>query len=362
GSRIRDWASGLFSDRARLRRVLMIWGVGIVAVLAAYFWLAGGRYVSTDDAYVHAAKLMVSTDVSGLVTEVNVKEGQVVKKGDVLFRLDPRPFEIAVTNAQAALLQARQDAEATRAAYRAVLGQIGAQAAQVNLAALTNKRMATLAASQAISRAQYDTARANLAAAQAMLASLQANAATTLAKLSGNPALPAEQTPAYLKAKGALEEAQRQLDHTVVRAPFDGVVSEVDSLQPGTLVISAMSAFTTTSAVGLVSSKNIWVGANMKETDLTYVHEGMPVEITVDTYPSCTWNGVVDSVAQASDSAFSPLPSENASGNWVKVVQRIGTKVRITGGNCSQATLRAGMSTAIVIDTGRRRWNRWING
>ncbi|MBV9903974.1 MAG: HlyD family secretion protein [Alphaproteobacteria bacterium] len=362
GSRIRDWASGLFSDRARLRRVLMIWGVGIIAVLAAYFWLTGGRYVSTDDAYVHAAKLMVSTDVSGLVTEVNVKEGQVVKKGDVLFRLDPRPFEIAVTNAQAALLQARQDAEATRAAYRAVLGQIGAQAAQVNLAALTNKRMATLAASQAISRAQYDTARANLAAAQAMLASLQANAATTLAKLSGNPALPAEQTPAYLKAKGALEEAQRQLDHTVVRAPFDGVVSEVDSLQPGTLVISAMSAFTTTSAVGLVSSKNIWVGANMKETDLTYVHEGMPVEITVDTYPSCTWNGVVDSVAQASDSAFSPLPSENASGNWVKVVQRIGTKVRITGGNCSQATLRAGMSTAIVIDTGRRRWNRWING
>ncbi|MBS0472054.1 MAG: HlyD family secretion protein [Proteobacteria bacterium] len=362
GTRIRDWATGLWSDKARLRRVLMIWGAGIVAALVAFFWLTGGRYVSTDDAYVHAAKLMVSTDVSGLVKEVNVREGQVVKKGDILFRLDPHPFQIAVANARAALAQAVQDAESTRATYHTILGQVAAQQAQVNLAALTNNRMAALARQNAISRSQADQARLDLAAAQATLNSLKSSAATTLAKLNGDPNLPAEKTPAYLQAQANLDEAERQLAHTVVRAPFDGTVGEVDSLQPGTLVISAMSAFSTTSAVGLVSNTDVWVSANMKETDLTYVRDGNPVEITVDTYPSCTWTGTVDAVAAASDSAFSPLPSENASGNWVKVVQRIPTRVKITGGNCPKATLRAGMSASISIDTGKRRWNRMLSG
>lgn len=360
GSRIKDWFGSMWADKARLRRILMFWVLGFVVLIAAYFYLTGGRYVSTDDAYVHAQKLMVSTDVSGLVTDVNVHEGQVVKKGDVLFRLDSRPFQIAVDNAKALLAQAVQDAEATRAQYHAILGQIGAQQAQVNLAAITNARMAALAGQQAVSRSQYDTARMTLASAQATLASLQANAATTLAKLNGDPNLPAQKTPGYLRALAALEEAQRQLDHTVVRAPFDGTVTEVDSLQPGTLVISAMSAFSTTSAVGLVSSKNVWIEANMKETDLTHVRAGNPVDITVDTYPSCSWTGTVDAVSAASDSAFSPLPAQNSSGNWVKVVQRIGTRIKITGGNCPAAALRVGMSTFISIDTGHRRWYRML--
>ncbi len=362
GARLRDWAGGLWSDRARLRRVLMIGGLVVVAALTAYFYLSGGRYVTTDDAYVHAAKLMVSTDVSGLVAEVDVHEGQVVKKGDILFKLDSHPFEIAVANAQAALAQTVQDAEATRASYHTILGQIAAQQAQVNLAGLTNARMAALVRQNAISQAQYDQARIALVAAQGTLASLQSTAQTTLAKLNGDPNLPAQQTPAYLRATAALEEAQRQLSHTTVRAPFDGIVGEVDSLQPGTLVISAMSAFSTTSAVGLVSSKNVWVAAAMKETDLTYVRAGNPVEITVDAYPSCSWTGAVDAVAAASDSAFSPLPSENGSGNWVKVVQRIPTRIRITGGTCPSAALRAGMSTSISIDTGHRRWYRQFHG
>ena len=362
GSRIRDWTSGLWSDRARLRRILMIGGVALVVALTVYFYLSGGRYVSTDDAYVHAAKLMVSTDVSGLVAEVDVHEGQVVKKGDILFKLDTHPFEIAVDTAQAALAQAVQDAEATRATYHTILGQVAAQSAQVNLASLTNNRMAALVRQNAISQAQADQARLTLSAAQGTLESLRSTAQNTLAKLNGDPNLPAQKTPAYLRAQAALEEAQRQLSHTVVRAPFDGTVGEVDSLQPGTLVISAMSAFSTTSAVGLVSSKNVWVAAAMKETDLTYVRSGNPVEITVDTYPSCSWTGAVDAVAAASDSAFSPLPSENGSGNWVKVVQRIPTRIKITGGNCPSAALRAGMSTSISIDTGHRRWYRLING
>jgi membrane fusion protein (multidrug efflux system) len=158
-----------------------------------------------------------------------------------------------------------------------------------------------------------------------------------------------------------VDEAQRQLDHAVVRAPFDGVVSEVDSLQPGTLVISAMSAFTTTSAVGLVSDKAIWVEADTKETDLTYVKNGNPVSLTVDTYPGRTWNGHVCSVSAASDSAFSALPAENASGNWVKVVQRIPVRVCVDA-KPGDPPLRAGMSTIISIDTGHRRWYRMLFG
>ena len=156
-----------------------------------------------------------------------------------------------------------------------------------------------------------------------------------------------------------MDEAQRQLDHTVVRAPFAGTVGEVDSLQPGTLVISAMSAFTTTSAVGLIGDKT-WISSDMKETDLTHVHPGAPVDITIDTYPGCKWKGHVDSVSAGSDSSFSALPAENASGNWVKVVQRIPVRIAIDKSECDRP-LRAGMSAVISIDTGHRRWYRFTD-
>jgi membrane fusion protein (multidrug efflux system) len=352
--------TGLFSDKQRLRKVLMIGGVGLFLAAAAVFYLIGGRYISADDSYVHANKLMVSTDVSGLVQSVDVHEGQKVKAGQVLFTLDPKPFQIALENAQAALASTVQDVESTRAAYRAAVGQIGAQAAQLNVNKQTYARYAQLAKQNAIAAMQVDTQHAAVLSAQATLASLQQNAATELAKLNGNPNLPAEQTPAYMKAKAAVDEAQRQLDHATVRAPFGGTVGEVDSLQPGTLVISALSAFTTTSAVGLIGDK-MWVSADLKETELTHVHPGQPVDITVDTYPGCDWKGHVDSVSAGSDSSFSALPAENASGNWVKVVQRIPVRVAIDHAECDRP-LRAGMSTVISIDTGHRRWWRLLNG
>jgi membrane fusion protein (multidrug efflux system) len=351
----------LWADKARLRRVAMIWGVGAVAAIALLLWLTGGRYVSNDDSYIHADKLMVSTDVSGLVQDVDVREGEHVKAGQVLFHLDPKPFQIALDNAKATLAQTVLDVESQKAQYKSVLGQISAQVAQVNLAQVTYDRYAALARAKAIAPQQLDQARATLEAARATLVTLQQNAQTQLAKLMGNPELPPQQSPEYQKAQAAVDEAQRQLNHTVVPAPFDGVVSEVDSLQPGTLVISAMSAFTTTSAVGLVSDKQLWVEADTKETDLTYVRNGDPVSITVDTYPGRTWNGHVCSVSAASDSAFSALPAENASGNWVKVVQRIPVKVCIDK-KPGDPPLRAGMSTIIDIDTGHRRWYRMLFG
>jgi membrane fusion protein (multidrug efflux system) len=347
------------SDKSRLRKILMIGGVGLIVAVAATVYLMSGRYVGSDDSYIHANKLMVSTDVSGLVETVNVHEGQEVKKGDILFTLDRKPFEIALENAKAALGQTVQDVESTRAMYRAAVGQIAAQRAQVVSNQQTYDRYVALAKQNAIAAMQVDTQRAALLSAQATLASLQQNAATQLAKLNGNVNIPAEQTPAYQKAKAAVDEAQRQLDHAVVRAPFGGTVSEVDALQPGTLVISAMSAFTTTSAVGLIG-KDIWVESDMKETDLTHVRPGAPVGITVDTYPGCKWTGHVANVSAGSDSSFSALPAENASGNWVKVVQRIPVRINIDHGDCTRP-LRAGMSAVTSIDTGKRRINRLMD-
>ncbi|HEY5346774.1 MAG TPA: HlyD family secretion protein [Rhizomicrobium sp.] len=358
---LRGALSGFWADKARVRRVLMIWGVALIAAVTAFFYLTGGRYVGSDDSYIHARKLMVSTDVSGLVDSVNVHEGEQVKAGQVLFRLQTLPFQIALDNAKAALAQTVLDVNSAKATYRSAVAQANAQAAQVTLAQETYGRYQALRRENAIALNLLDQAQSTLRGAQATYVSLQQNAQTQLAMLNGNPNLPPQQSPAYLKAKAAVDEAQRQLDHAVVRAPFDGTVGEVDSLQPGTLVISAMSAFTTTSAVGLIGTKDMWISADMKETDLTYVRNGSPVSIAVDTYPGCKWNGAVQAVSAGSDSSFSALPAENGSGNWVKVVQRIPVRIAIGHSDCD-APLRAGMSAVISIDTGHRRWYRMLFG
>jgi membrane fusion protein (multidrug efflux system) len=352
-----DFVSRMRADRKLLRRVLMLGGVAVVAIVALAAWLMGGRYVSTDDSYVQAAKLMVSTDVSGLVTSVNVHEGQRVKKGDVLFRLDPQPFRIALQNATAQLAQTALNIQSMKQDYQRMLSDVTAQQAQVDLAQRNYERYASLLKANAIAPATYDTAKSTLANSRAQLVALQQAAQTQLAKLGGNVDLPLEQQPQYLQAQAQVKEAERQLGHAVVRAPFSGVVTEVDSLQPGTLVISAMSAFTTTSAVGLVSDTDVWVEGNMKETDLTHVYSGQPVDVSIDTYPGCKWHGTLQAVSPASGSAFSPLPAENTSGNWVKVVQRIPVRVKLADGGC-KVPLRAGMSANISIDTGRYRWQR----
>lgn len=355
------WFARLKADRTLLRRVLMIGGVAIVAAASLAFWLMGDRYIGTDDSYLHAAQLMVSTDVSGLVTDVDVHQGQLAKKGQVLFRIDPRQFRIALDNAKANLGQTRLTLLSMKDDYARMLNDIAAQQSQVALDQVTFNRYAALLRANSIAQAQYDQAHYTLATAGSTLASLKEQAQVQLSKLGGNIATPVEQLPQYLAAQSQVDEVQRQLDHTVVRAPFDGIVTEVDSLQPGTLVISALSAFTTTSAVGLVSTNNVWVEANMKETDLTHVHRGDPVDVTVDTYPGRTWKGEVDSISPATGSDFSVLPAENASGNWVKVTQRVTVKVRLDL-RPGDPPLRAGMSTYVTIDTGRRRWFRMLYG
>ncbi len=358
---VQDLVGRMREDKGLMRRVLMIGGVAIVALAALAFWLMGGRYVSTDDSYVQTAKLMVSTDVSGLVKTVNVREGEHVKKGQILFTLDPHPFQIALDNAKAQLGQVVQTVESTKADYQSMLSTADAQRAQVDLNRRNYERFAALLKVNAIAPATYDQARLTLATSQQQLVAAEQTAKTELAKLNGNPDIAPDQTPQYQAAKAAVDEAQRQLDHATVRAPFAGIVAEVDSLQPGTLVISAMSAFSTTSAVGLIGTEKVWIEAHMKETDLTHVKSGDPVSITIDTYPDRTWQGHVDAVSAASGSAFSVLPAENASGNWVKVTQRIPTRI-IIDRKKGDPELRSGMSAVVDIDTGRRTWQRMLFG
>ncbi|MGH6888845.1 MAG: HlyD family secretion protein [Rhizomicrobium sp.] len=357
----RDWLARMKADRNVLRRVLMIGGVTAVVSASLAFWLFGGRYVGTDDSYVHAAQLLVSTDVSGLVEDVDVRQGEHVRAGQVLFRIDPRQFKIALDNARANLGQTRLTLLSMKDDYARMLKDIQAQQAQVALDQVTFNRYAALLKLNSIAQAQYDQARFALATAQSTLASLKDQAEVQLAKLGGNIAIPVEWLPQYRQAQAQVDEAQRQLDHATVRAPFDGVVTEVDSLQPGALVVSALSAFTTTSAVGLVSTKNLWVEANLKETDLTHVHRGDPVDVSVDTYPGRIWKGEVDSISPATGADFSVLPAENASGNWVKVTQRVTVKIRLVL-RPGDPPLRAGMSTYVSLDTGHRRWFRLLYG
>ena len=348
----------LHALRRRKRLLLMVVLPGLALLAAGLFYLAGGRYVSTDDAYIRASKLMVSTDVSGIVSSVDVHEGQLVRAGDVLFRLDPKQFQIALDDAKANLEQTSLNIRAMKQDYGRMQNDIAAEQAQVELDQTTFARDAALLRSATVSQSSYDQARYTLETDRAKLQALQQQAEVQLARLGGRADIPVERHPQYLQAKAQVDEAQRQLDHTIVRAPFDGVATQVDALQPGTYLVSQTAALTNTGAIGLVATKGIWVDANMKETDLTHVKPGEHARIYVDTYPGHVWSGVVQSIAPASGSEFSILPAQNSSGNWVKVVQRISVRVRVDASadaNSPSPPLRSGMSATVEIDTGRHR-------
>jgi membrane fusion protein (multidrug efflux system) len=340
-------------NRGQLWMLLTIGGILAVGVTAGDTWLRGGRYVSADDAYVQAAKLMVSTDVSGIVSSVEVHEDQVVKRGDILFRVDPRQFQIALDNAKANLAQTVQIIESMKQDYKRMLSDVGQQQAQVGLDQANYDRYATVRA-DSISRVVYDQARFSLEADKSKLESLRQQAEVQLARLVGNADISVTQHPQYVQAKAQVDEAQRQLDHTVVRAPFDGVVTQVDALQPGTYLVSRTAALTNTGAVGLVSTDDVWVVANMKETDLPYVKPGDHVNVLIASYPGQVWSGTVQSISPASGAQFSILPVQKASGNWGKVVQRIPVRIRIDR-KSGNLPLRAGMSATVDIDTTHRR-------
>ena len=340
--------------RSRLRLILMAGGILATLVGGGEWWLSGGRWISTDNAYVHSSKLMVSTDVSGLVSSIDVKEGQAVKAGDILFRVDPHQFQTALEAAKANLEQTRITLEASKQDYARLQSDIEGQQAQVSLAQATFDRTQSLLQTSAGTKAAYDNARFSLIVAQRQLDSLKQQAQAALTRLGGNAEVDVEQHPQFRAAQAQVDEAQRQLDHTVVRAPFAGVVTAVESLQLGTYLVSQTAALTNTGAVGLIGTQNFWVDANLKETDLTYARTGDPVEVTIDAYPGRVWHGHIESIAPASGAEFSVIPAQNASGNWVKVVQRVPVRIALDADQ-SAPLLRAGMSAVADIDTGHQR-------
>lgn len=340
--------------RPSLRTLLMVAGILVAIAGSTVFWLRGGRYASTDDAYVQAAKLLVTTDVSGLVSTVDVHEGQAVKAGDLLFQLDLLPFRIALDGATANLRETALTIDSMKADYKVTQSNVAAQQAQVALDQVTYDRYTALLKDDTVSHALYDQARFTLQLDKNKLTSLQQQAQVQLAKLAGNPDIPVTEHPLYRQVKAQVDDAQRQLDHASVRAPFSGTVTQVDALQPGTYLVSQTAALTETGAVALVSTDRMWVTAQMKETDLTYVKPGNHVDITVDTYPAQTWSGTVESISPAASSEFSILPAQNSSGNWVKVAQRIPVRIAIER-KPGAPILRSGMSVYAAIDTAHRR-------
>jgi membrane fusion protein (multidrug efflux system) len=266
----------------------------------------------------------------------------------VLLRLDQRQFRIALDRAKATLAQTALMMDAMKQDYQRMLHDVDAKAAQVQADQANFERYANLVKSGGVTRADYDNARFALAADKQAVEALRVQSQVQLAKLGGNPDVDVTSTPQYLQAKAEVDEAQRQLDHTVITAPFAGIVTEVDTVQPGMYLAAATAAF------GLVSTTDIWVEANPKETELTGVKPGDPVDISVDTYPGHVWKGRVQSISPNSGSEFSVLPAQNTSGNWVKVVQRIPVRITVEPG-AEGLPLRAGMSVEASIDTGHRR-------
>jgi membrane fusion protein, multidrug efflux system len=331
-----------------VRPVLMLGGVLAVIAGAFTFWLSGGRYAGTDDAYIQTDKLLVATDIAGIVRRVAVREGQAVGAGETLFELDDSPFRYALDGAAAELRQTALTLGAMQADYQRLLRDVAAQEAAVRLAQAQYERQAQLVNTNAVSRSSFDQARFGLQQAEQQVESLRVQALVQLAKLGGSAEAPVERHPEYLRIQAQVAEAQRRLDHTVVKAPFSGVVTQVSALQPGQYLAAATPAF------ALVSDSHIWVDALPKETDLTHVRPGNAATVTVDTYPGRVWQARVESISPASGSTFSVLPAQNASGNWVKVVQRIPVRVKVVepaGG----PPLRAGMSAVVSIDTGHER-------
>jgi membrane fusion protein (multidrug efflux system) len=344
----RSPALTLRRSRHLLRYGLFALGAAVLIVGGLWYYLSSGRYVSTDDSYVEANVLTVSTDVSGIVDQIPVHEGEHVAKGQVLFRLDPDKFQIALDNASANLGQTELTLRSLKADYLRAQRQLAAQAAVVQADQATYDRYAALVRRGAITQQQFDDAKYKLAADQATVGANNANVTSVLARLGGKADMPIDQMPAYKQAAAQLAEARRDYNHAIVRAPFDGIVTQVNKLQPGEFLPAGTAAF------GLVQTGDTWIAAEPKETALTYVRPGQTATVTVDAYPGHIWHGTVQSVAPATDQEFSVLPAENSSGNWVKVVQRVPVRVDIKP-DPNQPPLSAGMSAEVSIDTHHHR-------
>lgn len=336
------------ASRGRLRLALSLGGVAVALAVAGGIWLATPTGFSTDDAYIRAPKLAVATDIGGTVARVLVHEGEAVRAGTPLVELDALPYRIAADEARAALDAARIEAAALQRDYARAQGDVAASEARAARAAADASRFSSLVGSGGVTRAEYDSSRFDRSESEAALDAKRAGAAMLLARLGGKADTPIDSLPSVRLAASRLAEAQRQLDHTVLRAPFDGVITNAESVQPGQYLAAS------TPALALVGSHRVWVEAFPKETDLEDSREGDRAQIRVDSYPGLRLSGRIESIAPAAASAFSVLPAQNASGNWVKIVQRIPVRIAIDTDDATPS-LRDGMSVTVIAQAQRRK-------
>ena len=341
------------SRAALWRRRLLVWVLPLVVVgLAVWFYGSAGRYVSTDNAYLQQDRVDVAPQVAGDVLQVFVAENARVAAGDPVLQIDDTMAKLAVASTEARLGTALAEVESMKASYRERLGQAEVAKRAAALSQRDLDRQQQLAERKLIPASQLDAVQRSTDIALGTVAVLQLQITQTAAKLGGNATLPTRDYPAVRAAAADLARARVDLAHTLVRAPQAGVVSHLPKV--GNRADAGRPAF------AIVADGRIWIEANFKETDLEWVRPGQPVEVDIDTYGEHRWQGKVESISQATGAAFSVLPAQNASGNWVKVVQRIPVRIALQPGQ-DDPPLRDGMSANVRIDTGAHtRFDRWF--
>lgn len=326
------------------RKILMGGGALVTVIVCAGMYLVSGRYIATDNAYVKSAKILVTPEVSGVIRTVGITDNQHVKKGDVLFTIDPSAYEIALQRAEADVAVARARVEELKANYRQKQKDIERAVAIAVYNQKSYSRVSGLVKSGAVSKETVDATTSSNLAAQKDVDMLREDLGAIVAELGGDPDIAVEDNPSYKAALAALNTARLNLARTQIIAPVDGLA--------GAAPHSGDYARESLPVMNMVGTDEVWIEANYKETELTNVVPGQKVAIEVDTYPGLDWQGQVESISPATGSEFSVLPAQNATGNWVKIVQRIAVKIKVAPQQ-NGPDLRAGMSTHVKIDTGK---------
>ena len=319
----------------------------LLVVVGAIWWLLGGRYVSTDNAYVHQDLVTIGSDVAGRIAEVQVHENEHVTAGQVFFQLDAAPYRIALADAEANVSKQRLQVEQLRAGYHDSQARLRAAEQEVDFRRREFERQSRLAQGGYAAKAHIDEVQHALENAEQQLQMARQGVESTRAALGGNPDIATEHHPLVREAIAARARAQLDLEHTVTHAPADGVVSQTDHLQVGQYIAVGEPV------LSLVESGKSWVEANFKETELGGIRPGQKADIKIEAYPGLRLQAEVESIGAGTGSQFSLLPSENASGNWVKVVQRVPARLHIV--TPTKMPLRAGLSATVTVDTGRQR-------
>jgi membrane fusion protein (multidrug efflux system) len=320
--------------------------LALVGAVGLFLYLASGRYIGTDDAYVAAQKVLITPEVSGKVVGIRVIEGQAVKIGDELFSIDPAPYRFATQEAESRLTRIASEFDNLKSAIISLGRQIEFTQQGVAATQADYDRKAALLKDRYSAPSDLDKAKIVLLAATARLEQLQQQEATAKNQLLGDPTLALERYPPYIEAMVALDRAKRDLANTVLRAPIDGIATQVSSIQMGRYLTEGMTVFS------IIGGTAMWVDANPKETDVTHVRPGQPVTITVDAFPSRHWIGLVGAISPGTGAQFAMLPPQNAAGNWIKIVQRVPIRIEFAPDQ-DLRRLRAGMSAYVEIDTGR---------